>query len=193
MTRRWRLAGAAGRCFPRTPSCGSAKGCLLHELGRLDEARQAYLDVLESRDERHFSSVDRGLYGFQGAAEPGGGRQRHGRPGRGRAAVARGRREVPRYRPGLARAGRDPDPCAAGSRRPNRSPTSSLSDDELRVEGLLIKSRAAQTQGRLAEAVTRSTGPIAECPDDPETLRRALPVPLRARDARRGRTGAQSA
>ena len=37
------------------------EGVLLHELGRLAEAAQAYRDVLANREERHFSSIDRGL------------------------------------------------------------------------------------------------------------------------------------
>ena len=39
--------------FPRDAELRFREGVLLHELGRLDEARRAYLDVLEHRDERH--------------------------------------------------------------------------------------------------------------------------------------------
>jgi O-antigen biosynthesis protein len=51
--------------FPRDAELRFREGVLLHELGRLDEARRAYLDVLEHRDDRHFTSVDRGLDGFK--------------------------------------------------------------------------------------------------------------------------------
>jgi hypothetical protein len=37
----------------------------LHQLGRLEEAERAYLDVLEVHEARHFTSVDRGLRGFK--------------------------------------------------------------------------------------------------------------------------------
>jgi hypothetical protein len=41
------------------------EGVILHELRRLEEAAQAYRDVLVETDERHFSSIDRGLTGFK--------------------------------------------------------------------------------------------------------------------------------
>jgi hypothetical protein len=41
------------------------EGVLLHEVGRLDESRRAYLDVRSMREERHFASLDRALTGFK--------------------------------------------------------------------------------------------------------------------------------
>ena len=93
--------------FPRDTELRFREGVLLHELGRLGEARQAYLDAISMGDERHFSSVDRALTGFQGASEPGGVGQRHGRPGRGRAAMARGRARGASVSAGMAGPGRD--------------------------------------------------------------------------------------
>jgi O-antigen biosynthesis protein len=51
--------------FPKDAELRFREGVLLHELGRLPEARRAYLDVLATRETRHFSSVDRGLAGFK--------------------------------------------------------------------------------------------------------------------------------
>ncbi len=44
--RRWRPAGEAGGCSRDDAELRFREGVLLHELGRLDEARRAYLDVL---------------------------------------------------------------------------------------------------------------------------------------------------
>ena len=51
--------------FPKDTELRFREGVLLHELGRLGEARRALLEVLATREERHFSSVDRGLCGFK--------------------------------------------------------------------------------------------------------------------------------
>ncbi len=51
--------------FPQDPELRFREGLLLHELGRLTEAVQAYRDVLANREEQHFSSIDRGLTGFK--------------------------------------------------------------------------------------------------------------------------------
>lgn len=51
--------------FPQDAELRFRQGVLLHDLGCLDEAARAYQDVLESREERHFSSVDQGIFGFK--------------------------------------------------------------------------------------------------------------------------------
>ena len=51
--------------FPEDAELRFREGMLLHELGRLAEAVQAYRDVLANREAQHFSSIDRGLTGFK--------------------------------------------------------------------------------------------------------------------------------
>ncbi len=51
--------------FPRDVELRFREGVLLHEVGRLDEARQAYVDAIDQSDGRHFSSVDMALKGFK--------------------------------------------------------------------------------------------------------------------------------
>jgi O-antigen biosynthesis protein len=51
--------------FPDDAELRFRQGVLLHDLGCLEEAARAYQDVLENREERHFSSVDRGIFGFK--------------------------------------------------------------------------------------------------------------------------------
>ncbi len=55
----------ARELFPQDAELRFREGVLLHDLGRLEEARRAYRDVLENREERHFTSVDRALTGFK--------------------------------------------------------------------------------------------------------------------------------
>ncbi len=92
--------------FPQDVELRFREGVVLHELGRLEEAAQAYRTVLAVREGRHFTSIDLGLTGFKarqnlavvytdlGGLDPGGGRV---------AARNAGRTALP---PGLARPGR---------------------------------------------------------------------------------------
>ena len=56
---------AALELFPRDAELTFRHGVLLHESGRLKEAAEAYRAVLANDEERHFSSVDRGLRGYK--------------------------------------------------------------------------------------------------------------------------------
>ena len=128
--------------FPKDAELRFREGVLLHELGRLGEARRAYLDVLETREDRHFASVDRGLSGFKArqnlaviASDLG---DLVEAEDQWRRIVA----EVPRYRPGwrglgetLIRRGRFAEAETLAQ--------DLLGDASLRVEGFLIKSRIA--------------------------------------------------
>ena len=175
--------------FPRDAELRFREGVLLHELGRLDEARRAYLDVLESREDRHFSSVNQSLSGFKarqnlavvlgdlgdlaGAEEP------------WRRVVG----EVPGYRPGwrglgetLIRRGQFAEADAVAARL--------LVNGSNRVEGFLIKSRIAASQGRVADAMVELDRAVAEFPDDTETLSRRCQL-LFEHGARRRRASAQ--
>jgi GT2 family glycosyltransferase/tetratricopeptide (TPR) repeat protein/2-polyprenyl-3-methyl-5-hydroxy-6-metoxy-1,4-benzoquinol methylase len=156
--------------FPCDVELRFREGVLLHELGRLHEARRAYLDALTMREERHFTSVVPSLSGFSArqnlavvAADLGDLAEAERR---WREVI----REVPQHRVGwrglaetMIRGGRlaEADAIAEGL----------LRDGALRIEGLLIKSRAAQRSGRLADARAALDRALAEQPDDLETLR----------------------
>ncbi len=151
--------------FPRDTELRFREGVLLHELGRLDEARDAYLGALTTRDERHFSSVDRALSGFKT-------RQNLAVLALDMGDLAEAERqwrevvrEVPRYRKGwrglgetLLRGGRFADAESVAD--------ALLSDDGLRIEALLLKSRSAKGQGGLAEARVALDEALAERPND---------------------------
>jgi GT2 family glycosyltransferase/tetratricopeptide (TPR) repeat protein/SAM-dependent methyltransferase len=53
------------RLFPQDAELRFREGLLLHESGRLEEAVQAYQDVLGRTEEPHFGSLDRGITGFK--------------------------------------------------------------------------------------------------------------------------------
>ncbi len=74
--------------FPRDVELRFREGVLLHELGRLAEAKRAYLEVLGNGEERHFTSVDRGLNGFKARQNLAVVASRDGRLGGSRAALA---------------------------------------------------------------------------------------------------------
>ncbi len=156
--------------FPRDAELRFREGVLLHELHRLDEARRAYLDVLECRDDRHFSSVDRGLDGFKArqnlavvAADMGDFAE----------AERQWRRvveEVPGYRAGWRGLG---EALVLGGRLAEAQELAGrmLSHAPARAEGRLLRHRLAVLAGRIGEARDELDRALEECPDDLETLR----------------------
>jgi tetratricopeptide (TPR) repeat protein len=156
--------------FPRDVELRFREGVLLHELGRLDESRRAYLEVLSAREERHFASVDRALTGFkarQNLAVVAGDLGDFAEAERQWREVTL---EAPKYRAGwrglaetMIRCGRSAkaDALAEGL----------LRDGTLRIEGLVIKGQTAVRSGRLADARDALDRAFAEQPDDVETLR----------------------
>ena len=170
-SRRWRPAGGAVGLFPQDAELRFREGVLLHELGRLDEARQAYLDVLSNAEERHFSSVDRGLTGFKAHQNLAVVATEMGDLAEAERQWREVVREVPRYRPGwrglgetLIRGGRFAEAEALAEELLKN-------DGALRIEGLLIKSRTALARQQFAEARDALDRPRRSGPDDLETLR----------------------
>jgi GT2 family glycosyltransferase/tetratricopeptide (TPR) repeat protein/2-polyprenyl-3-methyl-5-hydroxy-6-metoxy-1,4-benzoquinol methylase len=161
--------------FPRDVELRFREGVLLHELGRLEEARRAYRDVLESREERHFSSVDRSLSGFKARQNLAVVANDLGELAEAEEQWRRVVAEVPGYRPGwrglgetLIRRGRFEEAGAVAERL--------LSDESLRVEGFLIKSRIALARGRIPDAVAELDRAAMEEPDDAEILSRRCQI-----------------
>jgi len=158
------------RLFRHDAELRFREGVLLHELGRLQEAWQAYSAVLSNGEERHFSSVDRALTGFKAhqnlavvAADMG-----------DLAAAEREWREVvrvaPRYRPGWRGLGE------TMIRQARFADAQTVAEDlmqqqALRAEGLLLKSRTAIALGQFAEARVALESAAGENPDDLEVLR----------------------
>jgi tetratricopeptide (TPR) repeat protein len=151
--------------FPRDRELRFREGVLLQEMGRLSEARSAYLSVLTEEEERHFSSIDKGLNGFmahQNLAVVA--------TDMGDLAEAENRwievtREVPNYRPGWRGLG---DVLIRGQRFAEAEKLAGrlMQDGPLRPEGLLLRSRLALLQERLDDAREALQTASAEYPDD---------------------------
>ncbi len=161
----------AGRSlFPLDSELRFREGVLLHELSRLEEAIRAYHDVIETREERHFSSVDRGLAGFKA-------RQNlavvYGEMGRLDAAEQEWRAvvsEMPAYRVGwrglvdiLLRRGRLEEARALADKLEKGA--------ALRLEAFLLRSRVAMAVGDVVAARQELEQALALSPDDHETMR----------------------
>jgi tetratricopeptide (TPR) repeat protein len=155
--------------FPQDAELRFREGVLLHELGRLEEAVHAYRDVLANHEERHFSSIDRGLTGFKA-------RQNLAVVYTDMGDLEQAEREwrqvtqaMPGYRPGwrglaevLLRRDRRLEAAEVAER--------CLGDPALRVEGRLLRSRLALLRGDLAAARTELDEAIAAAPGDHAAL-----------------------
>jgi tetratricopeptide (TPR) repeat protein len=168
-----RLDEAAATCkrarelFPEDAELRFRHGVLLHEQGCLTEAARAYAEVLHNHEERHFSSLDRGLTGFKarqnlavvmtelGELEP---------------AEDQWRRiieEVPRYR--AAWRGLADNLLRQGQIGSVEQLAIRVSFEEgMQAEELFMEGRAAQAREDLATARARFEAAIAERPSDPE-------------------------
>ena len=152
MTRPWKHCRRGPGLFPRDTELRFREECCCTSWAGFDEARQAYLDVLnDGGDERHFSSVDRALTGFKARQNLAVVASDMGDLAEAERQWREVVREVPRYRQGwrgigetMLRAGRFAELDLLAENLTTVA--------ELRVEGLLIKSRAAKTQGALTAA-----------------------------------------
>jgi tetratricopeptide (TPR) repeat protein len=155
--------------FPHDRELRFREGVLLHEMGQFAEARDAYLGALAEEEDRHFSSVDKGLNGFmahQNLAVVA--------TDMGDLAEAERRwtlvtREVPEYRQGWRGLG---DVLIRGQRFAEAQQLSDelMKEGALRAEGLLLRSRLALLQERIDEARQSLETGAAEFPDDKTML-----------------------
>lgn len=157
----------ARQLFPEDAELRFRQGVLLHDLGCLEEAARAYLDVLDNREERHFSSVDRGIFGFKA-------RQNlavvYTAMGNGAAAEEQWRLvvdEVPAYRAGWR--GLGDSLLRQGKLGELRAVIERLRGDEaLAGEASLLVGRVAMAQGDLQAARAAFERAVAERPGDGE-------------------------
>jgi GT2 family glycosyltransferase/tetratricopeptide (TPR) repeat protein/2-polyprenyl-3-methyl-5-hydroxy-6-metoxy-1,4-benzoquinol methylase len=158
--------------FPEDAELRFRQGVLLHDLGCLDEAARAYQDVLENREERHFTSVDSGIKGFKA-------RQNlavvYTDMGDLAAAEHHWRlivREVPRYRSGWR--GLGDVLLRQGKLGEAREVAEQLVGEAvLKGEGLMLRGRVAAARGDHEQAERVFAEAVALRPDDVE-VRNAL-------------------
>ena len=155
--------------FPADAELRFREGVLLHELGRLEEAVQSYRAVLANHEERHFSSIDRGLTGFKARQNLAVVYTDLGDLERAEEEWREVTRAVPRYRPGwrglgevLIRAGRRREAMAVVEH--------CLGDPALRVEGRLLQGRLAMAAGDVAAARAEIEHAVAEDPGNRAAL-----------------------
>jgi GT2 family glycosyltransferase/tetratricopeptide (TPR) repeat protein/2-polyprenyl-3-methyl-5-hydroxy-6-metoxy-1,4-benzoquinol methylase len=163
----WDACREGLRRFPRDGELRFRQAVLLHEAGQLREAVQVYLDILHGDEERHFSSVDRGIKGFKARHNLAVVYQDLGDLAHAEEQWRRVVDEMPRYRPGwrglgnvLLRQGKQQEALAVAQ--------GLLGQPGLRCEGLLLKSQAAVARGALAEAKADLERAVGEFADDLE-------------------------
>jgi GT2 family glycosyltransferase/tetratricopeptide (TPR) repeat protein len=161
----WHACLEGLRMFPLDDELRFRRGVLLHARGQLHEAAQAYLDLLQAREEPHFSSVVAGIAGHLA---------RHNlavvyrdlgdlvrEEEQWRLIVA----ERPHYRPGwrglgdvLVRRGREAEARKVAEQL--------AGDDRLRGEGRLLLGTLAAARGDHEAARRELERAVAECPGD---------------------------
>lgn len=173
-----RLGEAQATCreglglFPGDAELRFREGVLLHDLGRPGEAARAYLDVLENREERHFTSIDRGLKGFKARQNLAVAYADAGDLARSERQWRQVVRDEPRYRPGWR--GLGDVLLRRGKAEEARALSDQLSaDDTLRAEGRMLRARVALAGGDLAAARAELEAAAAERPGDLDVLRAA--------------------
>jgi len=155
--------------FPEDAELRFREGVLFHELGRWDDAVKAYRDVLANHEERHFSSIDRGLTGFKARQNLAVVYAEMGDLAQSEEEWRQVVREMPGYRPGwrglgeiLLREGRHSEVEEVAGR--------CLGDPALRVEGRLLRSRLAMARGNVEAAGEEVERAVAEAPSDRAAL-----------------------
>jgi tetratricopeptide (TPR) repeat protein len=156
--------------FPLDAELRFREGVLLHELGRYEESVRAYLDVMRSNEERHFSSLDSGIKGFKA-------RQNLAVVYTDMGELAKAERQwrqvvhdEPKYRPGwrglgdvLLKRGKAKEALAMSEQL--------LKDIVLKAEGTLLRSRVCLHEGNASEARRVLKEGLRESDGDLETLR----------------------
>jgi GT2 family glycosyltransferase/tetratricopeptide (TPR) repeat protein len=160
----WKMCHQGLERFPTDAELQFRRALLLHESGRPRDAAEAYQDLLASQEERHLSSVDRGLKGFRARQNLAAIYAELGQLARAEEEWRRVVEEVPEYRPGsrgladvLLGQSKYDDALALAER---------LVGGPLRREGLLLQSEVHTRRGNLTDARRALEQAIAESPDD---------------------------
>ena len=156
--------------LPQDTELRFRKAILLHELGRLEEAARLYQDILEVREERHFTSVDRAIAGFKARQNLAVVYRDMGDLDRAEEQWRRIVQDVPQYRQGWRGLG---DVLLQQCKLENASELAEqlLHDDYLHGEGVLLTARLAATHGDVEGARREVEQLVKNCPDDAEPLR----------------------
>jgi GT2 family glycosyltransferase/tetratricopeptide (TPR) repeat protein len=156
--------------FPLDTELQFRQGVILQDLGRLDEARQAYVGALSSREKWHITSADPGLSGFKTRHNLAMLAEEMGDLAEAERQWREVVREVPRYRQGWRGLGAILLKC--GRINEAEGLAQELTNNEaLRIEGLLLQVWTAQARGDSDLAREVLARAVTEGPDDLDTLR----------------------
>jgi tetratricopeptide (TPR) repeat protein len=165
----WQVCQEGRRHYPEDAELLFREGVLHHHFGRLPEAEQAYYRALQDRDQRHFSSIDRGVVGFKA---------RHNLAlvyedmGELASAEQQWRQvvaEAPTYRLGWRGLGEvllRQSKLEAAEEQAQRLLTDAAIPDFLRTEGVTLRGRIAVERGDLAEAEQLLQEAVQRWPND---------------------------
>jgi FkbM family methyltransferase len=161
----WHACADGLRMFPRDEELRFRKGVLLHQRGELREAVAAFEDVLQNRDEWHFTSVVRGITGYLTRANLALVYRDLGEPGKEEEQWRRVIAEVPGYRPGwnglgetLVRQGRLAEAAVLAR--------GLLHDARVRSVGLVLEARLARARGEGQKVRSNLEQAVREFPED---------------------------
>jgi GT2 family glycosyltransferase/tetratricopeptide (TPR) repeat protein/2-polyprenyl-3-methyl-5-hydroxy-6-metoxy-1,4-benzoquinol methylase len=168
----WDTCQEGLRLFPQDAELHFREAILLHDRGQLAEAVRAYHAVLQNGEERHFSSVMRGITGFKARQNLAVVYTDLGELGKAEEQWRLVVGEMPGYRYGwhglgdnLLRQGREADVLALAERL-QREP-------RMRGEGRMLKSEVAGKRGELPGARAELDRAVQEHPEDADA-RQAL-------------------
>jgi tetratricopeptide (TPR) repeat protein len=170
------------RRFPDDSELRFRRAMLLHDRGQLQEAAEQYLDVLAHREDRHFTSLSRGITGFRTRQNLAALYQQMGKLVEAEAQWRLVLEEMPRYRVGwrelgelLIRDRRFEEVSALAEQL--------VADPELRVEGLSLRARMAASKGDKKRAVALWQEAVEAAPKDPMPLRALCQLLFELRNA----------
>jgi FkbM family methyltransferase len=168
----WDACQSGLRLHPLDAELRFRKAHLLHQRGRLDEAIEAYHDVLERHEEDHYKSIVAGISGYIARHNLAITYQDRGEPAKAEEQWRRVVAERPAYRLGwrglagvLLAQGKQPEATALAGRL--------LDDSRLRVEGLLLEGQIAVARGNQTAARASWQRVVDEFPHTSDALRQA--------------------
>ena len=158
------------RLYPKDPELCFRYGIVLQHFGRLHEAERQYRSALADADDRHFSSIDRGIVGYKARHNLATVYLDQGEPGRAEVEWRRAIGEVATYRPAWRGLG-DALVQQGKLAELDQVATQLLADPRLTIDGSLLKSRLAQAQQDWTAARRWLERATAAGGDDLEPLR----------------------
>jgi tetratricopeptide (TPR) repeat protein len=162
----WDVCNQGLQLYPKDAELLFRKAALLHVKGELGEAEAAYRHLLHSHEERHYSSVVRGIQGFLARQNLAAVYSDMGQWAKAEHELRLVVQEMPRYREGwrglgesLLRQGKTKEVASIAQQL--------MGDPCLRAEGHALKSQIAMQRGATHEARQELESAVLAYPADP--------------------------